>query len=300
MTSHIRQLAHVGALALLVLFVVLGAPAGTPAQSTEDQTAVPPTETAVPPTTTPVPTETAVPPSDTPTAAPTETAVPPETPTPIASTAPEPSSEPATSTAAPAAPTATSRAAGVTTPIEPANHTATISPTRTTVNAVVHFTLANFPANANVQIFWQRNTGSVFQFSSTTTDASGAATGTFRVPAVTGGPDQVIAFVAGNKAKRVRIEIRPRIKVLTNPAMCGQTANVSLRGYGKHETVRIRWKVGDSWVQLATVETSNTGSANVDVTVPSSATSGPNSVRGDGTIFRQQTNSAVVECGTTT
>jgi hypothetical protein len=300
MTSHIRQMAYVGALAVLVMLVVLGAPARTPAQSTEDQTAVPPTETAAPPTTTPVPTETAVPPSDTPTAAPTETAVPPETPTPIASTAPEPSSEPATATPAPAAPTETTKAASATTPIEPANHTATISPTRTTVNAVVHFTLANFPANANVQIFWQRNTGSVFQFATATTDATGAATGTFRVPAVTGGPEQVIAFVSGNVAKRVRIEIRPRIKVLTNPAVCGETANVSLRGYGKHETVRIRWKVGDTFEQVAIVETSNTGSANVDVTVPSSAASGPNSVRGDGTIFRQQTNAAVVQCGTTT
>jgi len=64
--------------------------------------------------------------------------------------------------------------------------------------------------------------------------------------------------------------------------------------------VRIRWKVGTTYEQLAIVETTNTGSANVNVTVPADANSGLNSVRGDGTIFRQQTNKAVVECDTAT
>ncbi|MCB1133104.1 MAG: hypothetical protein KDN05_18430 [Verrucomicrobiae bacterium] len=50
-----------------------------------------------------------------------------------------------------------------------------------------------------------------------------------------------------------------------------------------------------SWVTIATVVTSNTGSANVDVTVPANASLGENSVRGDGTEFRQQTNAVTVE-----
>jgi len=70
--------------------------------------------------------------------------------------------------------------------------------------------------------------------------------------------------------------------------------NVSLRGYGKKEVVRIRWKVNGSWVTVATVTTSNTGSANVTVQVPANANVGQNSVRGDGTIFRQQTNAVTV------
>jgi hypothetical protein len=161
----------------------------------------------------------------------------------------------------------------------------------------VTYTLANFPPNATVDILWQRNSGSIFKFATTTTDATGAASGRFRVPAITGGPDQPVSFVAGTVTKTVRIEVRPRIKVLTRPAVCGQAANVSLRGYAKKETVRIRWKVGDGWRQLATVVTSNTGSANIAVTVPASAAEGFNSVRGDGTVFRQQTNTVVVHCG---
>jgi hypothetical protein len=164
----------------------------------------------------------------------------------------------------------------------------------------VTYTLANFPPNATVLIMWQRNSGSVFHFATTTTDASGVASGRFRVPAVTGGPNQTIFFVAGDVTKRVTIEVRPRIKVLTQPAVCGEVANISLRGYAKKETVRIRWKVGDDWVQLATVVTSNTGSANIAVTVPTSAADGLNSVRGDGAIFRQQTNAVVVQCGPAT
>jgi hypothetical protein len=70
--------------------------------------------------------------------------------------------------------------------------------------------------------------------------------------------------------------------------------NVSLRGYGKNETIRIRWKVGNAWVVVATVKASNTGSANVNVTVPANAPAGANSVRGDGTINRQQTNAVTV------
>ena len=59
--------------------------------------------------------------------------------------------------------------------------------------------------------------------------------------------------------------------------------------------MRIRWLVNGSWVTIATVVTSNTGSANVDVTVPANASLGENSVRGDGTEFRQQTNAVTVE-----
>jgi hypothetical protein len=52
--------------------------------------------------------------------------------------------------------------------------------------------------------------------------------------------------------------------------------------------------VNGSWVTVATITTSNTGSANVIVTVPANATLGQNSVRGDGAVFRQQTNAVTV------
>jgi hypothetical protein len=294
MTSNVRRLAIIGVLAVLFTLVPLGAAQRTPAQSPATETAVPPAvDTAVPPTETPTPADTAVPQADTPTTAPANTAVPTEIPAQTATSTPEPPKQPST-ISAPSLPTPTAP------PISSANHAATISPTRTTVNNWVTYTLVNFPPNATVHIVWKRNSGSVFEFATTTTDALGAASGRFRVPAVTGGPNQTIAFFAGAVTKRVTIEVRPRIKVLTNPAVCDQPANVSLRGYAKNELVRIRWKIGTSWVQLATVVTSNTGSANIFVTVPSSAPAGFNSVRGDGTIFRQQTNAAFVECEPTT
>jgi hypothetical protein len=286
MTTHKRRLAQLGALAILLMLVLLVAPAATPAQSDATETPVPPTGTADLP-------------SETPTSAPTETAAPTETPMPAATTVVEPPKDPATS--APLAPTAipTTAAPIAQSDFSAANHTATISPTRTTVNNWVTYTLANYPSNATVHIQWQRNTGNVFEFATATTDATGAASGRFRVPAVTGGPNQNIFFVSGVVTRLVTIEVRPRIKVLTNPAVCGQPAEVSLRGYAKNESVRIRWKVGDSWTLLTTVVTSNTGSANVSVIVPAMAAPGANSVRGDGTIFRQQTNVAFVQCAPT-
>jgi hypothetical protein len=70
----------------------------------------------------------------------------------------------------------------------------------------------------------------------------------------------------------------------------GATINVSLRGYAAHESVRIRWLHGSSWVELKRVTTSSTGSANVDVKVPSWASIGSQKVRGDGIVGRAQTN----------
>ena len=52
--------------------------------------------------------------------------------------------------------------------------------------------------------------------------------------------------------------------------------------------------VNGSYVEVAQVTTSNTGSANVNVTIPAGAQPGNNTVRGDGTTFRAQTNAAVV------
>jgi hypothetical protein len=301
MAANARRLTIIRALAILLVLGLLGAPEGTPAQAPATDTPTD-TPTAIPTSTAELPTNTAVPPSDTP--APTETATTSPTTTPVATVsataeATEPS-PPATSTAELPAPTATAtlRATPTATPppLVAANHTASITPTRATVNALVSFTLTNYPPNAPVTIFWKRNTGSTFQFATSSTDSAGSATGQFRVPAVTGGLHQTIVFVSGEKTKRAYIDIRPRIKVLTNPAVCGKQALVSLRGYAKNETVRIRWKVGASWIQLGTVVTSNTGSAHIMVTVPASAADGLNSVRGDGTVFRQQTNAAVVDC----
>src|SRR5262245_36418260 len=190
MGSSARRLAIVGVFAVLLTLVMVAGPERTPAQSTTTETPVPPTSTAAPPTETAtlVPAETA-----TATTAPVDTAIPTEPPAPTATNIPAPP----TATVPRTTPTAP------TPPISAANHTASISPTQTTVNNWVNFTLANYPPNATVLISWQRNTGSIFEFASTTTNAAGAASGRFRVPAVTGGPNQTIFFVSGEVTKRV-------------------------------------------------------------------------------------------------
>jgi hypothetical protein len=173
-----------------------------------------------------------------------------------------------------------------------------INPSRGTVNTNVYFNVTGFPHNAPIQISWRRLSGSVYDFPGPYfTNNNGSLTGTLKVPATPGGPGQLVTFRSGNVSRTVAFEVAPRIKVNTNPAVRGQLADVSLRGYAKNESVRIRWKKGSSWVTLATVTTSNTGSANVNVRVPTWAPNGLNSVRGDGTHFRQQTNVVKVQGG---
>jgi hypothetical protein len=150
-----------------------------------------------------------------------------------------------------------------------------------------------------VQITWRRLTGSTIDMGTARTDSSGAVTGTFPVPATPGGPNQQITFSSGSVSKTVLFEVAPRIKVNTTPGVRGQQVDVSLRGYARQESFRIRWRKADgSWVDLASGVTSNTGSANVWVTVPLWAEDGNNSVRGDGSVFRQQTNAVYIEGGT--
>jgi Bacterial cadherin-like domain len=209
---------------------------------------------------------------------------------PTTTATPSPTRKPSTT------PTKTPTTTPTNTPVAPAA-AITISPRRTTVNNWIQFKLVGYPRNASVQITWRRPSGSVFTVTTVQTDGIGAVSGQFKVPATPGGPGQQIIFASGNVSKSVAFEVAPRIKVLTNPAVRGAQVNVSLRGYAKNETVRIRWRQGDRWITLATVVTSNTGSTNAYVNVPTWAPNGFNSVRGDGTVFRQQTNMVYVQGG---
>jgi hypothetical protein len=173
----------------------------------------------------------------------------------------------------------------------------TISPIRATVNNWVNFQIVGYPQSADVQITWRRLSGSTIDMGIVKTNVYGKSSGMFRVPATPGGPGQQITFTSGSVSKTVSFEVAPRIKVNTDPAVRGQLADVSLRGYARNETVTIRWKKGLTWVTLATVVTSNTGSANVPVLVPLWALDGYSLVRGDGTVFRQQTNVVNVQGG---
>jgi hypothetical protein len=178
----------------------------------------------------------------------------------------------------------------------------TISPTRRAVNTAIHFTLTGYPAHASVHITWRRLSGSVITIPGTfLTDGNGALSGAFKVPATTGGKGQRITFKSGSASRTVSFDVAPRIKVSYpgTSAKRGQIVNISLRGFATNETVRIRWQDGDGigWRQIATVVTSNTGSANLLIQVPNFARNGVQSVRGDGAVFRQQTNAVTIQGG---
>jgi hypothetical protein len=169
-----------------------------------------------------------------------------------------------------------------------------LSATRVIVGQSVTFNAEHFPANDIVSVVWRRPGGSTVDLGTASTNQNGAATGAFTVPATEGGAGSQITVESGSTSVVLTIEVAPRITVSPVTVSRGQAVTVSLRGYGKNETVRIRWLVNGSWVTVATVATSNTGSATVTVTVPANASSGQNSVRGDGSVFRQQTNAVIV------
>jgi hypothetical protein len=182
---------------------------------------------------------------------------------------------------------------GAVTVAVPGPATASLSSSRGTVNSTVSFSLSNFSPNATVTVTWRRPGGSSQVIGSATVTNAGTGAGTVAVPATTGGINTV-SFSDGVKSATTQFEVVPRIKVIPGVVSPGETIDVSLRGYAKGESVRIRWLINGKWVTVAVATTSNTGSANIEVTVPDRAASGPNSVRGDGTVNRQQTNAVLV------
>jgi hypothetical protein len=168
-----------------------------------------------------------------------------------------------------------------------------LSTTRTTVNSRVTASVTGYPASSTIQMLWDGTSVGTFQ-----TDGKGAGSGDFRVPATPMG-FYPVAVVSGNTSQTAQFEVVPRIKLRPSTGAPGDTVDVSLRGYRKKETVRIRWQQGSSWVELTRVLTSNTGSANIDLPVPSWAPDGSASVRGDSTVYpeggRAQTNAFVVD-----
>ncbi len=232
-------------------------------------------------TTTPLPTSTLVP---TPTIPPESTATPPPTATATA-----------TATTAPAAPTSIptntpNPSATSTPPSGPSGPPRlTMSATRGTVNAKIRLEIAGFPADTYTEITFAGVT-----VAATTTSASGTASVRMTVPAKPQGDYQVHA-AAGATSATATYAIVPRVKVIPGSAASGEQVEISLRGFAKNERVRIRWLVDGRWIEIFVIaRTSNTGSANVDVTVPAGVIPGPAKVRGDGTIARAQTNAFVV------
>jgi hypothetical protein len=169
--------------------------------------------------------------------------------------------------------------------------TVNLSTTTGTVNSPLKYLLDHYPIAVTVTAKWD---GAVID--SVVTNNVGKAAHGFLIPAAPMGPHK-LTFTYGHWVSSATFTIKPRIKIIPSEVYWGQTVNVSLRGYAKYETVRIRWKKGTSWVELARVTTSSTGSANVNVKVPTWAPIGANSVRGDGSYGHAQTNAVKVSAG---
>ncbi|MGH2535571.1 MAG: hypothetical protein ACRDJW_25215 [Thermomicrobiales bacterium] len=167
-----------------------------------------------------------------------------------------------------------------------------LSPERGTVNSLVTASLADFPPHQPVTVTFR---GFYETTATGMTDDAGRAVLSFRVPASPFGPHDVEA--SGGTTATTIFDVAPRIKITPGEAAPGDAVNVSLRGYAARELVRIRWHREGGYEQLATVTTSGSGSANLNVVVPSWAPAGATSVRGDGTIARAQTNAFVVAGG---
>ncbi len=172
-----------------------------------------------------------------------------------------------------------------------------ISPLRTTVNNWITYDLSNFPPATQGTITWTRLSGGTIDMGTFDTDEAGNATGQFRVPATPGGPNQVITFAAGGVSEEVLFEVAPRIKGLSDGVRGGEI-NISLRGFAKGESFVIRWRhPSGGWVNVGSGSLSNTGSANIMITVPNFAPDGNNSVRAESPSFNQQTNVVFISGG---
>jgi hypothetical protein len=172
-------------------------------------------------------------------------------------------------------------------PAKPAS--AMLDPTEGIVGSSVHFHIYRFPYNPAVGIYFDGE-----KIGHVATNEHGNATGNFIVPAVQMG-EHAVRFYRYGRSVTKTFAVTPRIKLIPSANLTrGQKVNVSLRGYHAHETVYIRWKKGTTFVQINHVTTSSTGSANIDIHVPSFAVIGTNSVRGDGAYGHAQTNAVTV------
>jgi hypothetical protein len=167
----------------------------------------------------------------------------------------------------------------------------TLINTTGTVGSLINFYLYRYPLNVTVTVRYDG-----VAIGSVHTSSAGDAAGNVKVPASIMGP-HTVKFTYGSWASQATYTVKPRIKVTPTTVSRGQIVNISLRGYKGYEPVKIRWKKGDTFVQVAVVTTSSTGSANVGVVVPSFVPDGTTSVRGDGVYGHAQTNAVTVSGG---
>jgi hypothetical protein len=167
-----------------------------------------------------------------------------------------------------------------------------VSATSGTVNSTLNYTIKHYPQKVTVQVRWD---GAAID--SVVTNDQAQASGSVQVPASPMGK-HTLKWTYGKWSASSAYTVKPRIKVTpSNNVMRDQTVNVSLRGFAAHETVKIRWKKNATFSEIASVMTSSTGSANLNVKVPKWVPNGGTSVRGDGSVGHAQTNAVTVSGG---
>jgi hypothetical protein len=157
-----------------------------------------------------------------------------------------------------------------------------------TVNSHVEYELHKFAIGVTVNVKFNGTT-----IDSVVTNADAEGIGDFVIPAKPKGT-YPLEFKYGHWVANGSVTVVPRIKIIPSEDIArDQTVNVSLRGFKAGETVRIRWKKGTGWYQIAQVVTSSTGSKNIDVKVPKFVPNGDTSVRGDGNLGASAQTNAV-------
>ncbi len=168
----------------------------------------------------------------------------------------------------------------------------TLSTYRTTVNVKVRITGRYFPISAPVAVTWKGTP--VAQVMS---DANGNVAATIPAPATPLGDYRVGLDASGVWKPFRTLTIVPRVKLIPGQAARGERVKISLRGFAKKESVRVRWLRNSTWVEVGWVTTSNTGSGELWIPVPNWAADGQHSVRGDGPSARAQTNAVTITGG---
>ena len=102
-----------------------------------------------------------------------------------------------------------------------------------------------------------------------TIDDEGEGSRTFTVPERAAGRYKVTVST-GQKTLSASIKVAPLIKLDRSSGLVGETVNVTLRGFGRGESVLVTFDTGSSTRSLVRVTTSPAGSADTSIVVPAS------------------------------
>ncbi len=150
------------------------------------------------------------------------------------------------------------------------------------VGTAVTATLRGFAANQPVDIVWH-HAASVVTVATVGASYSGSASVSFVIPAASYGAHAVdgVGPGAGNRAT-ASVAVSPSMALSSTGGVAGSTVRVTLRGFGRLETVGLSWSGGGLTEELGSVVASSTGSASITVTLPAGAPAGDATITATG------------------